>query len=80
MKVIDVINFYYASHEVIKVKVESNEGIHGSYHKFTKQEACVFLDGFYDEEAVEIIFQTHSIYCGKISHELEVPLLYILYK
>jgi hypothetical protein len=80
MKVIDVINFYYASHEVIEIKVRANEGIDGRYHKFTKQEACDFLDGFYDEEVAEIIFQTHSIYCGKISYEFEVPLLYILYK
>lgn len=80
MKIIDVINFYYTNHEVIKVKVEANEGIEGSYHKLTKQEAYDFLDGFYDEEAAEIIFQTHSTYCGKISRELEVPFLYILYK
>ena len=80
MKIIDVINFYYTSHEVIKVKVQANEGIKGNYHKFTKLEAYEFLEGFYDEEAVVIIFQTHSDYCGKISDELEVPLLYILYK
>ena len=80
MKVIDVINFYYANHEVIKIKVEADGGIEGSYHKFTKQEAYNFLDGFYDEEAVEIIFQTHSTYWGKISRKLEIPLLYIFYK
>ena len=80
MKVIDVINFYYASHEVIKIKVQANEGIEGRYHKFTKQEAYDFLDGFYDKEVAIIMSQTHYDYCGKITDELEVPLLYILYK
>lgn len=80
MKIIDVINFYYANYDVIEINVEFNEGIKGSYQRFTKQEAYVFLEGFYDEEAVIIIFETHTTFCGKISHELEVPLLYILYK
>ena len=80
MKIIDVLNFYYANYEVIEIKVETNEGIKGSFHKFTKQEASVFLDGFYDEEAAIIIFQTHNTHCGKISRELEIPLLYILFK
>ena len=80
MKIIDVINFYYANHEVIEIQVEFNDGIKSSYHKFTKHEAYNFLDGFYDEEAAIIIFQTHNTHCGKISRELKVPLLYILYK
>lgn len=80
MKIIDVIDFYYAIYNVLNLKVEMSDGIPGKYHIFTKVEAMAFLNGYENAEVVAISFQTYYTFKQTTTQKMENPTLYIMYK
>ena len=80
MKLIDIIDFYYASYSKINLTVEINHGIKGTAHLFSKEEALAFLLGWKNDEIANIIFQTCYTTSREIISQTSYPLLYILLK
>lgn len=80
MKIIDVLNFYFAHYPVISVRIRIDGGLFGIYHDFSEAEAHDFVEGYGDCEVIHTEFGTHTLYMGNSSEKREIPYLYIVYK
>lgn len=80
MDIITTINFYYSLFPLISLCVEMSGGISGKYRELTKEAALNFLAGYENEEVIQTIFQTCYTFGREVVKELDIPLLYIMYK
>ena len=85
MKIIDIFNFYYSLYPVLAVTVQMYGGIDGKPHVVNKAQALEWLNGWLDETAISVSFQTHCYTYGNTwgrewsKTKCEIPMLYILY-
>ena len=79
MKIIEVLEFYYSKYSVINVKIEMSGGIKGKTESMAKKEAFQSVDGYEDQKAVKVIFETYYTFNGEAVEKIKIPFLYIMY-
>lgn len=79
MKIIDLINYYYAFYPVLNLHIEQSGGISGKTHTYTKAEALIFLRGYENEIVADMSFSTYYTFCGEVTKPQKQPHLYIMY-
>lgn len=88
MTVKSVTDFYFEQFEKIEIRIEMSGGIEarGRVPIYTKEEWEKFIEGFEDNEVVEVIFSSHYTHCGEwgqamiAEEKMAVPHMFILYK
>lgn len=79
MTIKNILDFYYTTIAVIKLRIELDGGIEGRYHTFNHAEALDFIRGYENQKVIFADFETCIFFKGQSVRAREIPVLSIKY-